>query len=57
VTDTSMYRVRPDTDHEVLTHISGTTRRRSIRMLPGDRVRPEPSLHDLERGRIVHRDR
>ena len=35
----TMFRVRLDNDHEVLTHISGKMRRHYIRILPGDRVK------------------
>src|ERR1700709_2399842 len=51
----TMFRVRLDNDHEVLTHISGKMRRHYIRILPGDRVKVELSPYDLTRGRIVAR--
>jgi translation initiation factor IF-1 len=53
----TMFRVRLDNDHEVLTHISGKMRRHYIRILPGDRVKVELSPYDLTRGRIVYRYR
>ena len=53
----TMFRVRVDNDHEVLTHISGKMRRHYIRILPGDRVKVELSPYDLTRGRIVYRYR
>jgi translation initiation factor IF-1 len=53
----TMFRVRLDNDHEVLTHISGKMRRHYIRILPGDRVQVELSPYDLTRGRIVYRYR
>ena len=43
--------------HEVLGHVAGTMRRYRIRILPGDRVRVEVSPCDLNRGRMVYRDR
>jgi translation initiation factor IF-1 len=52
-----MFRVRLANEYEVLTHISGTMRRHTIRMLPGDRVKVELSPYDLNRGRIVYRDK
>ncbi len=53
----TMFRVRLDNDHEVLTHISGKMRMHYIRILPGDRVKVELSPYDLTRGRIVYRYR
>ena len=53
----TMFRVRLDNDHEVLTHISGKMRQHYIRILPGDRVKVELSPYDLTRGRIVYRYR
>lgn len=45
----TMFKVKLDTGHEVLAHISGKMRMHYIRILPGDRVtvealalRPEP---------------
>ncbi|MFQ5875481.1 MAG: translation initiation factor IF-1 [Dehalococcoidia bacterium] len=51
----AMFRVRLDTGHEVLAHISGKIRMYYIRILLGDRVRVELSPYDLSRGRIVYR--
>jgi translation initiation factor IF-1 len=51
----TMFRVRLENDHNVLTHISGKMRRHYIRILPGDRVKVELSPYDLNRGRIVYR--
>jgi translation initiation factor IF-1 len=53
----AMFRVRLDNGHEVLGHVAGKVRRYRIRILPGDRVRVEVSPYDLNRGRIVYRDR
>jgi translation initiation factor IF-1 len=53
----AMFRVRLDNGHEVLTHVAGKLRRYRIRILPGDRVRVEVSPYDLNRGRIVYRER
>src|SRR4026207_1946458 len=39
----TMFRVKLDNGHEVLGHISGKMRRHYIRILPGDRVKIEPS--------------
>lgn len=53
----AMFRVRLDNGHEVLAHVAGKMRPYGIRILPGDRVRVEVSPYDLNRGRIVYRDR
>jgi translation initiation factor IF-1 len=53
----TMFRVRLDNDHEVLSHISGKMRRHYIRIVAGDRVKVELSPYDLKRGRIVYRYR
>ena len=53
----AMFRVQLDNGHEVLGHVAGKLRRYRIRILPGDRVRVEVSPYDLNRGRIVYRDR
>lgn len=50
-----MFRVRLESGHEILAHISGKMRINFIRILPGDRVRVELSPYDLTRGRIVYR--
>ncbi len=50
-----MFRVKLESGHEVLAHISGKMRINFIRILPGDKVRVELSPYDLTRGRIVYR--
>ncbi len=51
------FKVKLDTGHEVLAHISGKMRMYYIRILLGDRVRVELSPYDLTRGRITYRFR
>ncbi len=51
----AMFRVKLDTGHEVLAHISGKMRMHFIRILPGDKVKVELSPYDLSRGRITYR--
>lgn len=53
----AMFRVKLDTGHDVLAHISGKMRMYYIRILLGDRVRVELSPYDLTRGRITYRFR
>jgi len=51
----AMFKVKLDTGHEVLAHVSGKMRMHFIRILPGDRVKVELSPYDLTRGRIIFR--
>jgi len=51
----AMFKVKLQTNHEVLAHVSGRMRKNFIRILPGDRVAVELSPYDLNRGRIVYR--
>jgi translation initiation factor IF-1 len=51
----AMFRVKLQTEHEVLAHVSGKIRMHFIRILPGDRVLVELSPYDLTRGRILYR--
>ncbi|OQX56361.1 MAG: translation initiation factor IF-1 [Candidatus Cloacimonas sp. 4484_209] len=51
----AMFRVKLDSGHTLLAHISGKMRMHYIRILPGDRVTLELSPYDMTRGRIVYR--
>jgi translation initiation factor IF-1 len=51
----TMFRVRLDNGHEVLSTLSGKMRKFYIRILLGDRVKVELSPYDLSRGRISYR--
>ena len=53
----TQFRVKLDNGHEVLAYLSGRMRKYYIRILLGDRVRVEMSPYDLERGRIVYRQK
>ena len=53
----AMFRVELDNGHKVLAHISGKMRMYFIKILPGDRVTMLFSPYDLNRGRIVHREK
>lgn len=53
----AMFRVKLDSGHKVLAHISGKMRKYFIRILPGDTVTVELSPYDLSRGRIVYREK
>jgi len=50
-----LFRVKLDTGHEVLAHLSGKMRVHFIRIVPGDRVKVELTPYDLTRGRIIYR--
>ena len=49
------FRIKIDTGHEILAHISGKMRKHFIRIIPCDRVTVEVSPYDLTRGRIIYR--
>ncbi|TES91890.1 MAG: translation initiation factor IF-1 [Candidatus Cloacimonadota bacterium] len=51
----AMFRVKLDSGHMLLAHISGKMRMHYIRILSGDRVTLELSPYDMTRGRIVYR--
>ena len=51
----TMFRVKLESGHEVLAHISGKMRKRFIRLVIGDRVKMEMSPYDLTKARIVYR--
>lgn len=49
------FKVKLETGHIVLAHVSGKIRMNNIRILPGDKVTVELSPYDLTRGRITYR--
>ncbi|MCS7277214.1 MAG: translation initiation factor IF-1 [Aquificaceae bacterium] len=51
----AMFKVKLETGHEVLAHVSGKMRIHFIKILPGDKVKVELSPYDLTRGRIIYR--
>lgn len=51
----AMFRVKLESGHSILAHISGKMRMHFIRILPGDKVTVELSPYDLTRGRITYR--
>ena len=53
----AMFRVELQNKHVVLAHISGKLRMNYIRILPGDKVTIELSPYDLDKGRIIWRDK
>lgn len=53
----TQFRVELENGHQVLAHVAGKMRKHFIRIVPGDRVTVEVSPYDLNRGRIVYRER
>ena len=53
----TMFRVALPTGHEVLAHISGKMRKHFIRISVGDKVKVEMSPYDLNKARIIYRER
>ena len=51
----AMFKVKLDSGHIVLAHLSGKLRQNFIKILPGDKVTMEISPYDLSRGRITWR--
>lgn len=51
----TIFKVRLESGHEILAHISGRMRVNYIRLLPGDKVSIEMSPYDLNKGRITRR--
>ena len=53
----SRFRVRLDNGHEALAYIAGKMRKHRIRIIAGDRVMVEMTPYDLDKGRIVFRQK
>jgi translation initiation factor IF-1 len=54
----AMFKLKLDgTGKEILGIVSGKMRKHFIRILPGDRVKVQLSPYDLEKGRIVFRQK
>ena len=51
----AMFKVKLDSGHLVLAHLSGKLRQNYIKILPGNKVTMEISPYDLSRGRITWR--
>ena len=49
------YRVRLESGHVILAHLSGKMRMHYIRIIPGDRVQVAITPYDLTKGRITYR--
>lgn len=53
----TMFRVELENGHMVTAHISGRMRKHYIRIMTGDKVTIEMTPYDLEKGRIVYREK
>lgn len=53
----TQFRVQLESGHIVLAHVAGKMRKHFIRIVPGDSVIVEVSPYDLNRGRIIFRDK
>ena len=51
------FRVRLENEHSIIAYTAGKMRRFRIRSVVGDRVQVEMTPYDLEKGRIVFRER
>ena len=51
------FRVRLENDHQIIAYTAGKMRRFRIRTVVGDRVQVEMTPYDLEKGRIIFRER
>ena len=53
----TMFRVELKNGHVILAQLSGKMRKHFIRIVPGDSVKVALSPYDLNRGRIIFRER
>ena len=53
----TMFRVELQNGHIIMAHLSGKMRKHYIRIVPGDSVKVALSPYDLDRGRIIFRQR
>ena len=53
----TMFRVELQNGHMIMAHLSGKMRKHYIRIVTGDSVKVELSPYDLDKGRIIFRQR
>ena len=51
------FRVKLENDHEIIAYTAGKMRKNRIRSIVGDRVQVEMTPYDLDKGRIVFREK
>ncbi|MFH1947416.1 MAG: translation initiation factor IF-1 [Candidatus Magasanikbacteria bacterium] len=49
------FRVKLESDHEIIAHLSGKMRMNRIRLGVGDEIKVELTPYDLSKGRITYR--
>ena len=53
----AMFRITLENNHKIIATIAGKLRQHNIRILAGDSVEIEMSPYDLNRGRIIYRNK
>jgi translation initiation factor IF-1 len=53
----AMFRIQLENGHKIIATIAGRLRQNNIRILLGDGVEVEMSPYDLNRGRVVYRNK
>jgi len=53
----AMFRVKLENEHTIIATLGGKLRQHNIRILLGDRVDVEMSPYDINRGRVVYRNK
>ena len=53
----SMFRVELENGHKILAHTSGKMKKNRIKVLAGDKVTVEMTPYDLDKGRIIFREK
>ncbi len=51
------FRVMLENEHRIIVYTAGRMRKYRIRTLVGDRVQVEMSPYDMEKGRLIYRER
>ncbi len=51
------FRVKLDSGKEIFAYLAGRMKVHYVRVIPGDRVKVEISAYDLNKGRIVYREK
>jgi len=53
----TMFKVKLPNQKIIIAHLSGKIRQNFIKIVPGDKVKVEISPYDLNKGRIVYREK
>lgn len=57
VLSNAMYKVKLENGHEIIAYTAGRMKKNRIRVLAGDKVTVELTPYDLNKGRIVFREK